>query len=231
MLQRSCPGRLAYNPLMLLKFHAELLRQALSEEISPEALRAITAANLAQDSLRNQVGHDELHFDNNAFPQGRRYIEDQRARIVPALLQGQVSPAWQAFGRLSHTAQDFYAHSNYISLWVAAHAAGAPASEVDPLEASLLESPALHSGKLYYPGELLYFIPPLRKFALARLPADSHARMNLDSPAQGPLFEFAFAAALKRTRLEFGQVRLLLPPGLFVLFSGRQAPPSPARYG
>ncbi len=210
---------------MLLKYHAELLRQALSAQVSPLALQAFTAANLGQDSLPNQVGHDELHFDNNAFAQGRLYIEDQRARIAPSLLQGQPALAWQAFGRLSHTAQDFYAHSNYISLWVEAHPGAVP-SEVEPLDASLLESPALHSGKLYYPRELLYFIPPLRKFILPRLPADSHARMNLDSPAQGPLFEYAFAAALKRTRLEFEQVRLLLPLELFALFTDRQAQPS-----
>ncbi len=215
---------------MLLEFHAELIRQALAEEVGPRALQVITASNLRQDSLPNQVGHDELHFDNNAFEQGHRYIQDQRARIAPALSQGQVSLAWQAFGRLSHTAQDFYAHSNYISLWVAAHPSAA-SSEIDPLDESLLQNPALHSGKLYYPRELLYFIPPLRKFALAHLPADSHARMNLDSPAQGPLFDFAFAAALQRTRFEFEQVRFMLPPGQFALFSDRQAPPSPARPG
>lgn len=216
---------------MLLRFHTELLRQALSEEVSPRALQAITAANLGQDSLPNQLGHDELHFDNNALAQGRRYIDDQHARIAPALLQGLASPAWQAFGRLSHTAQDFYAHTNYIALWVAAHPAGTSSSEVEPFDVGVLESLELHSGKLYYPRELLYFIPPLRKFALARLPADSHARMNLDSPAQGPLFEYAFAAALKRTRYEFEKACSSLPPELLALFRDRQAPLSPARSG
>jgi hypothetical protein len=89
---------------------------------------------------------------------------------------------------------------------------------VDPLDPLLIESPALHSGRVYYPLEILYFIPPLRKFALSRLPADSHAHMNLDSAAQGPLFAYAYAAALRRTRLELENLRLLLPPELFAAF-------------
>ena len=42
--------------------------------------------------------------------------------------------------------------------------------------------------------------------------------MNLDSPAQGPLFDYAFQAAVERTRLEFEQVRALLSPGELALF-------------
>ena len=35
------------------------------------------------------------------------------------------------------------------------------------------------------------------------LPRDSHAWMNLDDPGQGRNFDFAFCAAVKRTRIEF----------------------------
>ena len=43
--------------------------------------------------------------------------------------------------------------------------------------------------------------------------------MNLDSAAQGRGFEYAFQAALKRTLLEFEQVRALIPAGLFAVFT------------
>jgi hypothetical protein len=203
---------------MLLHVHTQIMQQVLLGRVSPRALKAMLAANLSQDDLPNQIGHDELHFDNNAIPQGYAYIESQRSLIAPALLQGKTESAWAAFGRLSHTAQDFYAHTNYAAMWAASQPAGAASAQIDPLDPYLLENPALHSGKLYYPQELLYFIPPLRKFALSFLPADSHARMNLDSPRQGPLFEVAFAAAVHRTRLEFERVRSTLPPDLFAQF-------------
>jgi len=42
--------------------------------------------------------------------------------------------------------------------------------------------------------------------------------MNLDSPARGPKFDYAFQAALKRTRIEFEQTTKGLPQDLFALF-------------
>ena len=48
---------------------------------------------------------------------------------------------------------------------------------------------------------------PLRQFALSFLPRDSHAHMNLDSAERGVRFEYAFHAAVKRTVLEFEQVK------------------------
>jgi hypothetical protein len=205
---------------MLVMVHAQLIRQALAGEVSPRALEAILAANLAQDGLRYQVGHDEFHFDNNAIDKGRAYMETQRGLIPPALARGDVAAAWQAFGRLTHTAQDFYAHTSYVSLWLARHGETSEAAqaEIDPMEQALLESPELRSGRLYYPAELLYFIAAFRKFALSILPADSHAHMNLDSQEQGWRFDYAFQAALKRTRIELEHLESMLGPGLFSLF-------------
>ncbi|HEY6074226.1 MAG TPA: hypothetical protein VIV15_12770 [Anaerolineales bacterium] len=204
---------------MLLTVHVQLLQQALTGKVSPRALGDIISANLHQDSLRYQFGHDEFHFDNNAFAAGRAYIESQRLLIQPALQAGEAAQARAAFGRLSHTAQDFYAHTNYVDLWLNAHSAGSASSAIDPLDSEILNDPRLHSGRLYYPQEALYFIPFLRKFSLSILPPDSHAHMNLDSAGQGRGFEYAFHAALKRTLMEFELVRSLLPAGLFTVFT------------
>jgi hypothetical protein len=75
-------------------------------------------ANLDQDRLSGLVGHDEFHFDNNAFEKSYAYIEEQRAIVVSSLMPGDANTAWEAFGRFLHSAQDFYAHSNYITLWL-----------------------------------------------------------------------------------------------------------------
>jgi hypothetical protein len=51
----------------------------------------------------------------------------------------------------------------------------------------------------------LYFFRRTRALSLRILPKDSHAWMNLDSPAQGFKFDYAIHAAIKRTVIEFEQ--------------------------
>jgi hypothetical protein len=206
---------------MLLTYHRAITLQALREYFSPPALESVVAANLGQDHwLRGQIGHDEYHFDRNAFHKGWNYIESNRALILPALKDGDPLTARKAFGRLTHAAQDLYAHSNYVSLWLGRFPEGRwpPAEQIDPFDASLIESPELRSGKLYYPLEVLSFVPALKKYVLPLLPRDSHAWMNLDSPESGPKFDFAFAAAVKRTHYEFVRSKDELPPDLLDLF-------------
>ena len=191
---------------MLTQYHIEIMFHALGDRFSPRALAAITYANVQQDSLSGQFGHDEFHFDNNRFEMAYAYIEEQRARIEPSLQKADAGSAWAAFGRMTHTLQDFYAHSNYVTLWVShfdqRQALPAP-SEIDALDPGLIHSADLRSGKTYYPFELLYFWRPTRTFTLHWLPHDSHAWMNLDSPEQGFKFDYAMQAAIKRTVIEY----------------------------
>jgi hypothetical protein len=205
---------------MLPKYHATITEQALREIFSSAALQKIIAANLYQDRLAGQIGHDEFHFDNNAFEKSYAYIEEQRAAVVSSLRAGDAPAAWSAFGRLTHSAQDFYAHSNYIELWLSCKPDGAipTMSEVDPVDEDLIRSRALRSGKLYYPLEIFSFIKLLRPLVLPLLPRDSHAWIHLDSPEQGPHFPFAFQAAVKRTKLEFDKTTAGLSEGLLKTF-------------
>jgi hypothetical protein len=205
---------------MLVPVHEEITREALQSRFSPRALEIILAANARQDSIGGLIGHDEYHFDSNAFEKSYRYIIEQRGLVIATLLSPGVLAAWIAFGRLIHAAQDFYAHTNYVSLWLAQFdGTPPPPPEIDPVQKSLIESPNLHSGKLYLPFDLLYFVPFLRKLSLALSPRDSHARMNLDSPAQGPRFEYARAAAVKRTRHELELLQKILTPEMFARFT------------
>ena len=157
-----------------------------------------------------QFGHDEYHVDNNSFSESHAYMEEQRALVISFLIASDARSAWSAFGRLTHTAHDFYAHSNYISLWLSRFNGNTPPAptEIDPIDPTLLNSPDLHSGKVYYPLELFYFIKPFRRFVLSRIPRDSHAWMNLDSPEQGFKFDYAVQAAIKRTKIEFDKTTL-----------------------
>jgi hypothetical protein len=205
---------------MLIPIHEEMTREALSSCFSPRAIEIIIAANRRQDALGGQIGHDEYHFDNNAIDKGNRYIIEQRGIVIASLLSPGVLSAWIAFGRLIHTVQDFYSHTNYIPLWLDQFKGTPPApSEIEPVQKDLIQSPKLHSGRLYLPMDLLYFVPFLRKFSLALSPSDSHAKMNLDSPRQGSRFAYARIAAIKRTVYEFRVLEKILTPEMFAKFT------------
>ena len=207
---------------MLIEYHVSITRKALSEHFSPRALNAILTANIKQDDLlTGQIGHDEYHYDNNAIAKSDRYIEEQRVLTLSALQNDAPPAAWAAFGRLIHTAQDFYAHSNYVDLWLA-HVNGQtppPPPEIAPLMNELVHSPDLHSGKLYYPLEVLSFVPVVKRFVIPLLPEDSHAHMHLDSPARGERFAYVFEAAVKRTQYEFDNTVAGLSPVKEALFT------------
>ena len=190
---------------MLKIYHRQILQEALEGKVSPHALEIVIEANLKQDGLRGQIGHDEYHFDNNAFDESYAYIEKNHANVRAALKGGDFEEAWAAFGRLSHTAQDFYAHSNYIALWLAQFdKESVPLPEnIDHADQAIIKSDKLKSGKFYYPLELLSYIPALKRYVMPYLPKDSHAWMNIDSPEQGEKFAYAYAAAVKRTENEF----------------------------
>ena len=205
---------------MLTQYHIEIMLNSLGNRFSPRALSAVISANIYQDRIAGQLGHDEFHFDNNAFEKSYAYIEAQRALIVAALNKNDARSAWAAFGRMTHTLQDFYAHSNYITLWLDRFAGGPllASPEVDPLDPSLLHSPDLCSGRTYYPFEFLYFNRYTRKLSLRILPHDSHAWMNLDSPEQGFKFDYAMQAAIKRTVIEYEKITFDFSDGLCRLF-------------
>ena len=208
---------------MLPKYHIEITRQALQELFSATALDGIVAANIYQDRITAQIGHDEFHFDNNAFEKSYAYIEEQRVNTISSLRSHDVASAWAAFGRLTHTVQDFYAHSNYIDLWLSCQPDGARSTtaEVDPADPDLIDSRALRSGRIYLPLEVFSLVKPMKSLIMPLLPRDSHAWMNLDSPAQGPNFTFAFQAAVKRTKFEFEKTTNGLSPQLLQAFTNR----------
>ena len=206
---------------MLMRVHVQMMHAALDGLVSARALRRMIGANLLVDAVWNQLGRHELHFDDNAFERGHAYLAEQRSLIRPALESGKTQTAWDAFGRLTHTAQDFYSHTNYVDLWTACQPDGMvpPASQIDPLDDVLVNSPALRSGKPYLPLGLLSLLPLVGGWVAPLMPADSHARMHLDFAARGPMFEYAFQAAVKRTRAEYETARRSLPGDLQALFT------------
>ena len=189
-------------------YHRRVLQRALGGRVSPEALETITRANLEQDSLRGLL-HPEYHFDNSLFDRSLAYMTAQRAAVTAA---PSAAAAWVAFGRLSHAAQDFYSHSNYVALWLEQFPPDRwpPPATIDGLDPQFLRHARLFTGRIYLPLEALCLVPPLRPLVRRLLPRDAHAWVNLDSPATGPLFAYSLEAAVQRTVFEFEQTSFLV---------------------
>lgn len=198
-------------------YHRDILQKALGQRVSPRALTAITAANLGQDSLSGLMRPD-FHFDDSLFDQSLAYVEECRRAAGRAV---DPAAAWAAFGRLTHSVQDFYAHSNYVQLWAdlqtlipgdkdTDRASLPPPAKMKALDAYLLKHPKLKSGRVYLPLEALCLIPPLQPLVKLLLPKDSHAWMNLDNPRAGPLFPYVMEAAIQRTVFEFDRTLALI---------------------
>lgn len=191
---------------MRAKYHQLITEQAIGALVGPDALKIIIAANLGQDALRYQFGHEHFHYDSNFFDAGDAYVENQHKLILSVLNAGDSTAARQAFGRLSHTVQDLYAHSTYVDLWLAKSITQNPdPQEIDPLDAAILSDPSLHSGKPNIFLDALLHFGLMPAWLLRRSPENSHARMNLDGPDRAR-FPYAFAAAVKRTQFEFSKV-------------------------
>jgi hypothetical protein len=227
------------------RYHREITVEALSGYFQAEALENIIAANLGQDALRYQIGHDHFHYDSNSFAAGDAYCDELRCSVLTALW-GEIPPSEvelssrmrvdvtpgratvlrvrKSLGRLTHAVQDLYAHSNYVALWRESHP-DAPPDEIDPELPELLHDSRLHSGKLYYPLEALSFIAALKPYVLPLLPRDSHAWMNIDDPSCQD-FAYSFAAAVKRTSAEYRLIIKQLSPQVIALFTGKSNFPS-----
>jgi hypothetical protein len=204
-------------------YHIEITSEALQTRVSAHALQIIISANLSQDNLDGQLRHPEFHFDNNGLAEGQAYLDGQRDLLVDAMKAGQNRPARQAFGRLIHTAQDFYAHSNYVDLWLRRNSSERmpQPEDIDPLNPGVLSDPDLRSGRVYYPWEALSFIASLAPLVRQFLPKDAHAWMNLDSPQRGPQFDYARVAARRRTIYEFQLLSSLLSQEEMIQFTGQ----------
>jgi hypothetical protein len=213
------PGKsIPSGKVVKAQYHREITINALSSYFSVSALQTIIAANLGQDALRYQFGHDHFHYDNNSFAAGDAYVDELRQAVLAGLERMEAGQARKDFGRLTHTVQDLYAHSNYISLWLLGHPGTTP-QEIDPQQMALLQDERLRSGRVYFPLEALSFISFFKPFVIPLLPRDSHAWMNMDDPSCKN-FEYAFAAAVKRSAAEYLSIIEKISPSHAALFNG-----------
>jgi hypothetical protein len=184
---------------MKSKFHIEITQRSLSPHFSEEALEMIVNANIRQDRVMYQFGHDYIHFDGSAFQEGFKYIADQEKNILANIQSANFLDARKSLGCILHSWQDFYSHSNYIPLWIANHDLEPP-ENVDWDDLSILKHGDLKSGKNYGVIEFIAMVPGLSIIIKPLMPEDSHTRMNMDSPKISSYFNYVYMAALLRSK-------------------------------
>ncbi|MDF1520223.1 MAG: hypothetical protein RQ728_00915 [Brevefilum sp.] len=184
---------------MKTKYHVEITQNILQEYFSQVNLEKIIRSNIQQDRIKYQFGHDYIHFDGSAFSEGFSYIEEHEAILLKSLEDSDFETAMAALGKILHSWQDFYSHSNYVQLWYQKDGR-LDAEEIDHNDPDIFNSAELQSGKNYGLFELFALLPWISRIIKPFMPEDSHAKMNLDSPKSGPFFQYVYIAARKRTK-------------------------------
>ena len=165
--------------------------------LSRQELGQVLRSNILQDIHQ---ADSQRHFDNCAMAEGAAYV-GQQWNSIEAAANRRSDAALEALGRLLHTVQDFYAHSNWIEIQLAA----APPADPIPVWDLRVESlpPGVVSG--------VWAIGVPKRCGSV---APSHDDLNKDSPTSsegkrlvpsGPhqgqsLFQLAREAAVRASR-------------------------------
>ncbi|MEM7126753.1 MAG: hypothetical protein AAF702_10530 [Chloroflexota bacterium] len=201
---------------MYAKYHIETTQWVLRDDFSPKALRQVISANLSQDSVLRFLHPNQYrrHFCNNQISDSIEYVEEQHA-LIESLAQQSVEQVHlarelarhqrAALGRLLHTVQDFYSHTNYVDLWLSEQPARESAliRTIDGLNEDVLNHNELRTAH-WFMLEILFYVPIIGVLLRCLwLPPHSHEAMHLDSPERGLRFVYSMIMAQQRTTAEY----------------------------
>lgn len=185
-----------------LNYHAMILAGACPSEIPHSVLWGqIIPANLAIDS--NQL-NSQLHFDNCTFELGLEVISNRWLEVEAG------NDVYANFGALTHTVQDFYAHSNWVELHLSVSPIPVWNLDVASLPDGIVSGVFwLDSPKLCGPGA-----PTHEELNKDNPTSQEGQKVVPDGPNQGKtLFELAFDAARRATEEQFARLLKVAPIG------------------
>jgi hypothetical protein len=177
----------------------------LSGKITKADLDLIVLGTLSQDNITNYFDEHRRHFDSSFFPEGIDYVNNEWNYIKNTTDR---TGALLIFGRILHTIEDFYAHSNWIEL-------NLQQSPIPTWNVSLPMPNGLFSG--YWPDA---------NPASSKIPgAPNHDQSNKDEPqsitgkkivSSGPnkgktYFQLARETAIRACQEQYQKLTLVLP--------------------
>jgi len=190
-------------------YHLKITSEAVSSLFGRFAFRQVLYGNIGQDGLQGQIGHPEYHFDDSQFQRTYAYLNGLKETITSCIVSHKnISIARENYGQFTHALQDFYAHTNYITLYAKIYQVRLENwdGKIDCLDEEIIHSPNLISGHFYSPWEWVTFLPGIGHLFLPLFPGTSHAHMNIDAPSASDWFPLAYRAAVERTRIESNQL-------------------------
>jgi hypothetical protein len=178
-------------------YHATLLMRAAPKGFSKTALVfRISAANIAVDLNQKDKW---LHFDDSGFLAGIEHIETLWAAIEAGTRR------MSHFGRLTHSIQDFYSHSNWVELHQ--HKSPLPVWDLTIATLPVGAVSGTYPGRTRRPGQAEPTHAELNKDCPFGWFSPSGARVVAEGPNRGKtLFELGYQAALAATRVQFDRL-------------------------
>jgi hypothetical protein len=98
--------------------HDQIIEMVTKHAGTRRCTQPLVDAQLRQNVL--QRPNAGAHFDNCAFPESMRFLDDRAKEIDGLVAVGEVKGALFRVGQMLHVIQDFYSHSSYIErlFWV-----------------------------------------------------------------------------------------------------------------
>ena len=101
------------------KYHDQSAQEGLGGFLREGVLRDLKVQRLWADetypSFRGT--QDQIYFDDCEFNGSAKFIRDRYRAAISGLADNKLWVASENFGRLLHTVQDFYSHSNWVELF------------------------------------------------------------------------------------------------------------------
>lgn len=111
----TVPSALAFDG----KYHDQSAQEGLGGFLREGVLRDLKVQRLWADetypSFRGT--QDQIYFDDCEFNGSAKFIRDRYRAAISGLADNKLWVASENFGRLLHTVQDFYSHSNWVELF------------------------------------------------------------------------------------------------------------------
>jgi hypothetical protein len=191
------------HPRFTLDNHALITQQANGGVLSDQQLGLVILANVLQDMHQTESW---IHFDNCAFPDGLDYIAGEW-NLIRESGDRYGDVALGAFGRLLHTVQDFYAHSNWIEL----HVNLTPIPVWDLKLGSLPTAIVSGTWSIGHPKRCVAGTPTHEQLNKDSANSQEGAKVVTTGPNKGQtLFRLAFAAAVGATKIQFAQLQSVI---------------------
>jgi len=115
-LLAATPSAPSFDP----GIHRDITRDGLGPKLNDSFLRTAVRRDINHQHRWMDAGlrgaADERHFDDCEFNGSARFIRAEYAAARAALSAEDPWRATEAFGRILHTVQDFYSHSNWVEL-------------------------------------------------------------------------------------------------------------------